>query len=555
VITPAPRLACLDRAVAIGVLFFAASPGAFGQQFQEHVTVGAVQVRVFALDAAGKPVEDLKPEDLTLRVDGHAVPIDTLALEEIPKPPMAQPAPERGQPISRATAPEPRIAPGVALMIVVDESTTGFPTRKEALAQLMRFVEADTRASQFLVATYGRGSLALDLPWTTDHARVVSVLRRLRDHLTYEAVPTGKLTSQTNVAEFHMLRVRLQAALMQALAMFPDGPMERQLLIVTGGRTLAPALDVAGTLAGADGKGVGTDAGTGPDTGAVDAPDDPLGMNAPDGQLGNGGFELWSLVVGGALSQLDNRALEAKAIERDVALVPISTSHMDPVGYGDVASKWNKRVSGLSAEVATNQALWSLARETGGGSMILGGKAAAELARRSERAAYLLSFRYGPGEAGRFHTIRLTSNRPGISLEYRRGFRIRTADERILDTVVTRFVMPANGTNALSLSASLGPGHLAGDHTLLTLRFSPPAGVGADGPRTVEVVAVGRDADGTWTQPVRWFGEAIRAGRGGGAYEVKLELAIAPGPRVWSVGLRDELTSLDGYAMTPAPRP
>jgi VWFA-related protein len=549
-----PRRSLL--AVAASLSLFVGGPPALGQQFQEHVTVGAVQVRVFAVDAAGKPVDDLKPEDLTLRVDGHVVPIDTLAREETPGSPITEPTPTRGKPIARATAPEPGVAPTVALMVVVDESTTGFLSRKEALAQLVRFVETDARASQFLVATYGRGSLRLDLPWTTDHARVVSVLRKLRHHLTYEAVPTGKLTSQTNVAEFHMLRLRLEAALMQALAMFPDGPMERQLLIVTGGRTLAPVLDVAGTLAGEDGSSShGASITTGgemmvPDASAVDAPDDPLGMNAPDGQLGSGGFELWSLVVGGALSQVGNRALEAKAIERDVALVPISTSHMEPVGYGDVASKWNKRVSGLSAEIATNQALWGLARETGGGSMILGGKAAAELARRSERPAYLLSFRYGPGEAGRFHSLRLTSNRPGVSLEYRRGFRIRTTDERILDMVVTQFVMPAEGANALSLSASLGPGRVAADHTLLTLRFSPPAGIGVDRPRAVEVVAVGRDADGAWTQPVRWAGEA--SAFGGGPYEVKIELGIALGSFVWSVGLRDEATSLDGYAMAPA---
>jgi VWFA-related protein len=523
------------------------NPAVVGQQFQEHVTVDAVQIRVFAVGASGARIEDLKREDLTLRVDGRVMLIETLVLEDTPEPP-ASPSLAASRAGAEAEVVAPHAAPAAALMIVVDESTTSIPIRKEALGQLMRFVETDGRTLQVLVATYRLGSLRPDLPWTTDRARVVSTLRRLRDHPTIQSTPTGMLTSRTNVAEFEMLRVRLQVALMQALAMFPDGRMERQLLLVTGGRTLASALDVAGTLA--DGRSVGTSGKNVPDSSAVDAPDDPLGMNAPDGLLGNGGFELWSLVVGGALANLDNRALKAKAIERDVALVPIATSYMNPGGYGDVASKRSKQVSGLSAEVATNQALWDLARETGGGSVILAGKAAAQLARRSERAAYLLSFRYRSSEAERFHTIRLTSNRPSVLLEYRRGFQIRTVDERILDTVVTQFAMRADDANALSLVASVEPGRVVADHTLLTLRFSPPGGIGVGQPRAVKVVAVGRDTDGTWTQPVRWSGEA--ADSGDGVYEVKVELTIAPGSFAWSVGLRDELTSLDGYTIVPA---
>jgi hypothetical protein len=540
-------------AASIGFLVCGGKDPAFGQQFREHVTVGAVQIRLFAVDGAGRRIDDLKPEDLILRVDGRVVPIDTLALEKTPEPPTT-PSRAEGHAADEAPARAPSAAPTAALMIVVDESTTSIPIRKEALAQLMRFVETDTRASRLLVATYRLGSLRLDMPWTTDRARVLSTLKRLRDHPTIQSAPTGILTARTNVAEFQMLRVRLQTALMQALAMFPDGPIERQLLIVTGGRTLASPLDIAGTLAGEGGSSPGRSVGTGgeaaPDSSAVDSPDDPLGMNAPGGQLGSGGFELWSLVVGGALSNLDNRALEVKAIERDVELLPIATSYMNPDSYGDVTSKRSKRVAGLSAEVATNQALWGLARETGGGSVILAGKVAAELAHRSERVAYLLSFRYGSGEVGRFHTVRLTSNRPGVSLEYRRGFRIRTVEERMLDTVVTQFVTPADDAGALSLSVSVGPGQSPADLTLLTLRFSPPAGIRAHEPRAVEVVALGRDVDGTWTEPVRWSGEATPSGDG--VFEVRIELGIAPGSYLWSVGLRDDPTSLDGYAMAPA---
>ena len=389
------------------------------------MTVDAVQIRVVAVDGARAPVEDLKPADLTLRVDGRIVPIDALAFEETGEPPTATPS-ATGKTAIGATKKATGAAPG-AVMIVMDESTANsLSVRKEALEQLVEFVETDARASRFLVASYNLGSLRLDLSWTTDRARVLSTLRRLRDHPTVQA-PGELLTSQTSVVEFQMLRARLQTALMQALALFPDGPMTKQLLIVTGGRTLAPILDVVGTPVdkGQGGSSPRLSAGRDMvrDPGAVDTPAEPFGN----------GFELWSLAVGGALAQGNNRALEAKAIERDVALVPIATSRAEPVGYGDVARKARSQVSGLSAQLATNQALWGLARETGGGSVILAGKAASELARRSERAGYLMSFRYGSGETGLFHRIQLTSNRPGVSLEYRRGFRIphrRRADAR-----------------------------------------------------------------------------------------------------------------------------
>ncbi len=354
------------------------------------------------------------------------------------------------------------------------------------------------------------------------------------------------LTNRTGALEFHMFRARLQTALMQALAMFPEGPMTKQLLIVTGGRALAPFLDVAGSTDGQDkhvaGPGLGAAGETSPDPGAMDSPAEPLGN----------GFELWDLALGGALAQGNNRALEAKAIERDITLLPIATSRSEPSGYGDVGSKFRPQASALSAQLSTNQALWDLARETGGGSLILAGKAASELARRSGQTTYLMSFRYDSGETGRFHRIKLTSNRSGVSLDYRRGFRIRTGDERFIDTVFAQFVLPDQGLNDLALAASIAQGEKSANRTLLTLRFSPPAESGAAASRSVELVAVGRDAEGSWTQPVRWSGEAT--GVGHGIYEVRIELAIAPRSRVWSLGLRDSLTAVDGFALVAPPK-
>jgi VWFA-related protein len=530
---------------AIGLLAFPRVRGAAGQQVREQVTVDAVQIRVVVSDASGEPVRDLSAADLELKIDGGVVPIDSLELESG----NVEASQQGSAPGSAQVGPRfPRQPPASAFAIVVDESTTAIPVRKEALSQLLGFLEGDDAAERsYLVCSYRHGSLQLDQPWTDDSGKVRAVLRKLRDHPTVEFSTKGVLTSRTNLLEFQMMRGRLLTALMQVIAMFPDGPATRQLVLVTGGMTLASPLDIYETLVGdaSQPERIGGRRSDGtvivPDPTAMDTLVEPF----------RDGFELWSRAVGGVAARAGNGDLLAKAMERDIGLVPIATSAPDSPGYLDVERRAPKtsdsQKARLSAELSANQALWGLAKETGTGSVILAGKAGRGLAELGDRAVYVMSFRYRPPEAGRLHKIELATSRPGISLDYRRGFRVRSSEERVLDSVIAHLALTPEGPDPLKLAVSLSPSKTEGaPRTTMTLRYVPPD----PGPskRSVEIIAVGKAGDGGWTMPIRWSGEA--SATAGGVYEVTIQLGVEPSAYAWSIGLRDLLSSVDGYALT-----
>jgi hypothetical protein len=512
------------------------------------VTVDAIQIKVVASDASRNPVRDLSATELELKVDGRIVPIDLFELEsDIGAASSGGSTSEGPVTASAETGSSLRERSATAFAIVVDESTTPIPVRKEALDQLLGFVDGDYAVERsYLVCSYRRGSLRLDEPWTSDSAKVRATLRRLRDHPTVEFSTKGVLTSSTSLLEFQMMRSRLLAALMQVIAMFPDSPVTRQLVLVTGGRTLASPLDIYETLVDDPAKPASI-GGRRSDGTVIVA--DPTAMDTLVEPFRDG-FELWSRVVGGVAARAGNGDLLAKAMERDIGLVPIATSATGLPGYVDVerraAQTSDSQKARLSAELSANQALWGLAKETGTGSVLLAGKAGRGLAELEDRAVYVMSFRYRPAEPGRLHKVELASTRPGISFEYRRGFRIRSPEERVLDSVVAHLTLPPEGPDPLSLVASLSPLNAGGaPRTTMTVRYVPPD----PGPprRAVELIAVGKTADGGWTMPVRWSGEAISAGDG--VYEVRIQLGVEPDKHLWSLGLRDLQTSIDGYAL------
>lgn len=549
-VSSSPRLLAF---AAAGLLFAAGANHAFGQQVREQVTVEAVQIRVVASDASGKPVRDLSAAELELRVDGRVVPIDLFELESGTVAVISGGSASGGSAATTAeTGGSLRQRLTSAFAIVVDESTTAIPVRKEALNQLLGFLDGDFAVKRsYLVCSYRRGSLRLDQSWTTDSEEVRATLRRLRDHPTIENTADGVLTSLTGLLEFQMMRGRLLTALLQVIAMFPDGPATRQLVLVTGGKTLASPLNVYENLVGdaLQPESISRSRSDGtvimPDPTAMDTLVEPF----------HDGFELWSRAVGGDAARAGNGDLLAKAMERDIGLVPIATSAPDLPGYVDVERKMAK-LSGnqkarLSTQLSANQALWGLARDTGTGSVLLAGNAGRELAELGDRAVYLMSFQYRSPEPGRFHKVELAARRPGISLDYRRGFRVRSPEERVLDSVVARLTLPPEGPDPLSLVVSLSASNVEGaTQTSMVLRYVPPD----PGPsrRPVEIIAVGKTADGGWTLPIRWSGEALSSE--GGVSEVKIVLAVAPGAHVWSVGLRDLLTSIDGFAVAGSTR-
>jgi hypothetical protein len=242
----------------------------------------------------------------------------------------------------------------------------------------------------------------------------------------------------------------------------------------------------------------------------------------------------------------------AKAVERDIVLIPIAAEAFGRGINPGVDEKNPQRLEGLSPQLGVAQAMMGIAEDTGGEPVLLPRKTAARLGEIEERASYSATFRDPGAGDHRSHRIELASSRPGIHLEYRRGYRISTPEERMLDQVVARFLQPRREGDPLNLSTSLSPAvsKQGRNVTRLSIRYSPPIATGETGDRDVTLLAVGEDAQGARTEPIRWSGTARRPD--GGDFEATLDLGVPPGSFTWSVGVRDEPTGLVSYVLSPA---
>jgi hypothetical protein len=122
------------------------------------------------------------------------------------------------------------------------------------------------------------------------------------------------------------------------------------------------------------------------------------------------------------------------------------------------------------------QAMMRVAEDTGGEPILLPKKTAVRLAEIEDRESYALTFLDPSAGDHKSHTIEIACRRPSVRLEYRRGYRIATEEDRTLDRVVARFRQPPREENPLGVTASLSPA-LSNDGRNITrvfLRYSPP---------------------------------------------------------------------------------
>lgn len=531
---------------------------AHDQTVREKVSVEVVTVRLAARDASGKRVEDLKSSDLSLTVDGRPVTIDTFSGPE-PVPTSAAPrGPSEGSPVSAPTTPSPADAPRVRTLILVDVANTHPFDRKDTCAELNRFVRASgPEAGEFLVARFDGQRLQKETAWTHDAGAAAMALERIGTGSGLNGVESpgdakGSIcpVGFSSAAWLQIQRERLHGALLESLAAFPHAPGEGRLLLVTGGTTVMRPSDF-GTILRC--QVTVTERArllaTSGDVGAAHAR-----------EIEHATFALWSRAVnpsGDAISMSD---VVAKAVERDIAIIPVQAEHFDRGDLNLSGSAPDMRAqfsaprvgSTLSAHTAAGQAMSEVAEGTGAEPILVLGKAADRLSEIGGRSVYALTFRDPMGDH-RYHEIRVTSRRPGVRIEYRRGYRIPAEDERVLDTVVAGFLQPETRTDpmtaAVSQSAATDSKKRAA--TSLAIRYAPPLETGAPEERPLEVIAVGEDRDGNRTEPVQWSGTAQRR-EDGGAFETGMLLSVPPAYS-WSVAVRDQPTGLTSYVFVPAP--
>ncbi len=551
---PPRRLASASAsasAVAFASLFLLAFT-ASAQTVREQVSVDVVTLTVEAHDGSGRAVRDLRQSDLMLKVDGRAVPIDSFAAESgivVAGSASSRPA------VAPTDVPAASVAPAPArpreIAIFADEVETKSFDRADAYDQLTRFLDAPApEPRRYLVVRFSGAVLRVECPWTSDPALAKAAIARMRAHPRIERIgsPAEFQGGPGSLFEFQSVRRHLYAALLETIAAFSDGPAMRQILLVSGGTSLESPLDQPKDLTNFPAAVPGGTTGSENNRARFDQTNNAVSRASADA------FVLWSVATGSERKGLWTGDITAKAAERDIQIVPIAAEALDRGIFEGVDQKNPPRSHNIgdgwiSPGLGVGQAMSAIAEETGAEAILVPRKAAAILAsRETERAGFTLTFRDPhTGDKG-FHSVSLASSRPGVKLTYRRGYRVAAPEERTLDRVVARFLQPGAGDDPLAVAASAAPAISQSGRsvTRLSLRYTPPRETDPSHERDVSLIAVGQNAQGARTQPIRWTGTAGPAGDAG-AYAAALDLGALPGAFTWSLAVRDDPTGLISF--------
>ena len=139
-------------------------------QFRAGTELVAVDFQV--IDAAGRPVTDLKPGEVTLKVDGRTRDIRALQFVKVAATSTESPGPVTSLPLPFAT--NDAISPGRIIIIVIDHEQLRPGEGKAAIEAAGRLVDRLSAADRVGLVTLPNGRVEVDL--TTNHERVRKAL-------------------------------------------------------------------------------------------------------------------------------------------------------------------------------------------------------------------------------------------------------------------------------------------------------------------------------------------------------------------------------------------
>jgi VWFA-related protein len=564
------------RTVAVAALTAAAFVSA--QAVRENVRVGLVSVRIDVRGSDGKMLLDVKPSDLHLSVDGKSVTIEGLDLASAANR-TASPAPVPASAAIAASAPSPSPSSGNSLYLDVlfDETATNTYDRRDVFRELATFLKDKTSPDVHVMLQKFDGRLRTECPWTTDPAVAVAAEKKMEKHLSDSRVPSptglkheiqqGR-TPRDIEMQIDLMGRRSFDGILQALIRFPDVPGRKGLVVITDGTPLMSPYDLAMTLASTTTMQRTNRVESLESHGDVDAAKQ-LATELEQATLTDFGAAV------GTTSTWANRLARVtnKALELDIAFYPVDSEAPDRGTNPGTGDKWPGRSmagvpttgnrSGmptpgdLSARVGVAQSMTVLADATGGQAILMPRFIASRLGTVADdrNSGYVLTFRDpSPGD-GKYHSLDIRVDRPGTQLVYRRGYRVRTDDERTLDAVVAHLEEPTL-ENPFHLNASFEILRKEGGRDIVQMRlaFTPTEAPGDPNPeRAVQVWAVCSDDDGNRATPIVRKSQAQRLGTAEGAFADAIQMGLPPGPYTWSVALRDVATGVTSYAVVRKP--
>jgi len=161
-----------------------------------------VTVDFVAIDATGRPVNDLKPSELSLKVDGKTRPIRALEFLKVASTSVEAPVPVPSLPVPFGT--NESSAPGRMVIIIVDHEHIGPGDGKAAIDAASRFLDRLNSLDRVGVVTMPNGLVEVDL--TTNHERVRKALSDLVGKAGTVQRPFG------NISKWEAVQVALEQA-------------------------------------------------------------------------------------------------------------------------------------------------------------------------------------------------------------------------------------------------------------------------------------------------------------------------------------------------------
>ncbi len=565
--------------VTIGIAALASAQG-----FRESVRVGLITVRLEARGSDGRPLPDLKASEVKLKVDGKDVPVEGLDRVEAaapaaaPKPAESAPAPaptpaSPGAATAPAAVPPP--SPDLYLAILVDETSTGSFDRRDVNRQIESFLKGKMAPGVHVMLERFDGHLRTECPWTTDVSQLLAAAKKMSKRTFDSRMPSpagladeirnGRKPKDVEL-EIDLASRRSFDGILQALLEFPTEVTGRKgLVFVSDGTPLMAPFDISLMLYGANATDRDIQKMRTMGKGAVD-PETASQINAmlQDQALST----LTAFGAGSDATWARRMALiTKKALELDIAFYPVDSEAIERGTNPGVSSKWPGRSmpgveggsalpysgSGMTARVAVTHSMSSLAETSGGEAILVPNQLSDRLGTvvAERTSGYALTFRDPtPGEF-KYHKIEITLERPGAKATYRRGYRVRSDDERTLDAVIANLNV-RGGENPLNAKVSFEELRKESGRDIVSMRLEYPRPPEAPGPgaseRDVQIWAICSDDEGNRAKPLSRKAKAQDlSGQKAGPYVDAIQLGLPPGPYTWSIALKDVASGLTSY--------
>jgi VWFA-related protein len=548
--------------------------------YVERVDVDEVTLEVRAIDRAGRPVLDLRAEELRLFQD--RVPVQVTGLAFVGDP--SSTAVEEASP-AVAGAPSPPAAPPtlrrdrLSLVVFVDNVHVAPATRRRLLGQLWTFLHDNLEKGDRVMVVLYENRLRVLQPFTEDHDKVLAALveaessfagmltagsgeRQMMEEIQgFQALqlagPSGRGDACTTVIE-NMARDFGEQQYADARATVSNlATVVRSLTGIEGRKAVLHVSDGIPLVSGwgpltyvaelCDGSGVNSGVPF-----AIDLSSDP--HDHVDARR-----------VQSYLAQFDNtglwQQLTAQANLLGVTFFTFEAAGMGGVDGVDPSLHSRLGSPGTQSGARRNRqdTLALVATETGGRAILDQNDVSRGLAAMLAdlRSFYLLSFRPPAGEPGKVYRLRLESTRGGITLRHRQSYRFRSQDERIADRLVASLIHDTEA-NPLGLALDVQPGPAkgaaprSGAGTKVRVRLTLPTArltllgdpAGAEGAFTVYVAALRGDGALTAVRQTRRRLQVPAAGDKAGAsrdYVYEVEMPLPSGEHLVGVAVVDDL--------------